>query len=152
MKIMRTDKTIFRVVVLPLAVVLFGGCGAGQQQHSRGFFTSGDREADQRADQRMAAAQQLKDTKSGAQPASDTQKPLYDRLGGEGGIRDIVDDFTTRAMNDPRINWTRKGVTRGGVIHRGDSVEWNPTDPNVEQMKKHIAQFLALSTGGPRRL
>ena len=97
----------------------------------------------------MAAAQQLKDTKSGAQPASDTQKPLYDRLGGEGGIRDIVDDFTTRAMNDPRVNWTRKGVTKGGIVHRSASVEWNPTDPNVEQMKKHIAQFLALSTGGP---
>jgi hemoglobin len=146
---MNTLKTIFRIVLLPAAAVLIGGCGAGQQEHDRGFFTSGDREADQRADQRMAAAQQLKDTKSNPLQASDTQKSLYDRLGGEAGMHDIVGDFVTRAMADPRINWPRKGVTKGGIVHRGESVEWNPTDANVEQMKKHIAQFLTLSTGGP---
>ena len=41
---------------------------------------------------------------------------LFDRLGGEKGITDIVDDFTPRVMQDPRVNWQRKGTKGGGFI------------------------------------
>jgi hemoglobin len=78
------------------------------------------------------------------------KKPLYDRLGGEQGVTAIVDDFVTRVLADPRVNWERKGVTQGGIsIHRNKSVAWDPSEQNVANLKKHVAQFLALATGGP---
>jgi hemoglobin len=146
---MKIYRNIVCLVGVLAAVVMLGGCSSGQQQHDRGFFTSGSREADQRADQRMANVEQLRDSGK-PEPAKDVQKSLYDRLGGEKGIAAIVDDFVTRALADPRVNFERKGVTRGGMnIHRGQSMEWKASDANVEQLKKHLAQFLALSTGGP---
>jgi len=147
---MNTIHNIFAALLLPTLLIL-SGCGS-QKQNSRGFFTSGNREADERADQRMAKQQELKDTpngKAGAQPAADVQKSLYDRLGGEQGINAIVDDFVTRALADPRVNWERKGVKKGGVLHRDKSVEWNPSQDKIDEMKKHMVQFFSLSTGGP---
>ena len=126
------------------------GCGSGQKKSDRGFFTSGDREADQRADQRMANAQQLKATDNkDARPAADVQKSLFLRLGGEEGLKAIVDDFVQRALADPVVNWERKDVKKGGVLHHGNVPYWQPTDANVGQLKKHLVQFLSLKTGGP---
>jgi hemoglobin len=126
------------------------GCGS-QEKKDRGFFTSGSHEADQRAEQRMAKADQLagKSEKDGAKQANE-KKSLYDRLGAEQGIDSIVDDFVSRAVADPRINWERKGVTHGGFLGIGSkSSEWSPTVENLEGLKQHLAQFLALATGGP---
>src|SRR5689334_3025316 len=123
----------FGRLILPVLLVLTG-CGS-QKSAQRGFFTSGNKEADQRADQRMANAEQLKDS-GGAKPAAaEVQKPLYDRLGGEQGINNIVDDFVTRALADPRVNWERKNVKKGGVLHREKSVEWNPSEDKIAEMK-----------------
>ena len=78
------------------------------------------------------------------------KKPLYDRLGGEKGLTEIVDDFVNRMMNDPRVNFVRKGVTKGSILNR-ESAEWNASSANVAQLKKHFVQFLSLSTGGPAK-
>jgi hemoglobin len=144
------------------------GCGGGKAQKSNDFFTSGNREADQRADQEMARTEQLRGTggaggKGAAEKASakvtadgktvakaDQPKSLYDRLGGEEQIKAIVEDFTPRVLADPRVNWERKGVKVGGFsVHRGQAVEWKADEFNVGQLKKHLVQFLSLSTGGP---
>jgi hemoglobin len=146
-------------VVASLAVMFIAGCGGGsQQKQDKDFFTSGNREADQRADQRMAQQQQLTGgtndghehvTKSQAVIASG-KTSLYDRLGGEGGIKLIVNDFVPRALADPRVNWQRVGITRGGLtIHRGNSMKWDATPENVDHLKAHLAEFFALTTGGP---
>jgi hemoglobin len=156
------------LVVVPLSVLgllVFSGCGAGPKEKSHDFFTSGSREADQRADQRMAKSEQLRGTGEGAGEKasakitaggkstglkSEEQKSLYDRLGGDERIKAIVDDFVNRALADPRVNWERKGVKQGGFsFSRGKSMEWNASPENVAQLKKHVVQFLALSTGGP---
>ena len=138
-----------------LALVI--GCATGEKKDN-GFFTSGSREADQRAEQRVARDQQIKgesadgSKKSGpaaAPGAANVKKSLYERLGGDAGINAIVDDFVTRALADPRVNWERKGIKSGGLWHRGKSMEWNANEQNIANMKKHIAQFLALATGGP---
>ncbi len=130
------------------------------------FFTSGSREADQRASQRMARDQQLSDSQGGTQSGdrsksddstaaegkpvqAEGKRTLFDRLGGEQGITAIVEDFTARALEDPRVNWERKGLKRGGLLGRDDSVSWNPNAQNVSTLKKHLIQFLALATGGP---
>src|SRR6185312_7672019 len=162
---------------LSLAVVLatVSGCGGkAAQKKNENFFTSGSREADQRADQRMAKAEQLagtgegsgeKDVKKAQVTESNTNnmingtnKPaqaegklsLYDRLGRETGISNIVADFTPRALQDPRVNWDRKGVKQGGFsIHAGKPVTWEATPQNIQMLQTHIVQFLVLATGGP---
>lgn len=165
-------------LLLVFALGLMAGCGsASGNRQSRGFFTSGSREADQRASQRMAHAEQLagsgegageKKVKKATKPKSgvggtadgattlpaqaEGKLSLFERLGGEPGISNIVADFTPRALEDPRVNWARKGETRGGFsFHRNQSVAWPETPQNVAQLKLHLIQFLCLTTGGPAR-
>ncbi|MDP9175664.1 MAG: group 1 truncated hemoglobin [Planctomycetota bacterium] len=137
-------------VMMPL--LLAGGC-AGSQKQNKDFYTSGNREADQRADQRMAQAEQLKGEGEGSGDKSklaDTKRSLYDRLGGQQGLQSIADDFVTRAMADPRVNWERKGIIQGGLsIHHDRSMQWDASPEKVKALKTHLAQFLALASGGP---
>jgi len=159
-------------------VGLFGCHASPAKKANQNFFTSGSREADQRASQRMAQAEQLsgsgedsgekgvkkakvkksEENAATPSPTGGTNVPaqatnklaLYDRLGGQAGISNIVADFTQRALDDPRVNWTRQGVTHGGIsFHSGKSETWNPTPENLEQLKKHLIELLALATGGP---
>jgi hemoglobin len=138
-----------------LAASVLTGCGAVAPQSKKPeFFTSGNREADQRADQRMVKDQQVKTDGGGsAQKASGdaaAKKTLYERLGGENGIKGIVEDFTARALADPRVNWRRTGVKYGGFnIHSNKSMEWDANPANVQTLKAHLVQFFSLSTGGP---
>jgi|SRR4051812_16260997 hemoglobin len=148
-------KNFLVLIAVSLLVV---GCGSGGEQKDRDFFTSGSREADQRADQRMAQARQLKGgaegsgDKKNAAGVADEKKSLYDRLGGDKGITAIVDDFVPRVLADPRVNWERKGVKRGGFnLHRGQSMEWKADEQNVNKLKAHLVQFLSLATGGPAK-
>lgn len=153
------------------------GCGSAKVEKKKDdFFTSGSREADQRASQRMAKAEQLsgsgegsgeKGAKKAVVAKPDAEKgnvetnkaaqvegklALFDRLGGEQGLAAIVDDFMPRVLQDPRVNWARTGVKRGGFsFKRGRSVAWSPSQQNVATLKKHFVQFLALATGGPAK-
>ncbi len=151
-------------LLLAASLALLAGCGGGPKSKNQNFFTSGNREADQRASQRMAKAEELSGSAQGgggdenaqkAQPEAgkpaqaENKRSLFDRLGGERGLTAIVDDFTPRVLQDPRVNWDRKGVKSGGFFHHGPSVTWNPTPNNVAIMKKHMIEFLALATGGP---
>jgi hemoglobin len=145
-----------------LLVVAISGCGTTDKKEKNDeFFTSGNREADQRASQRMAKAEQLSGSGEGAgeKDKSDSKNAkaeqklaLYERLGGDAGIAKIVDDFLARALEDPRVNWQRIGVTLGGFsFHHNQPVTWKATPANVAGLKKHMAQFFALATGGPAR-
>lgn len=159
-------KTIVPVTATAFLLCLLAltGCGNREKQDG-GFFTSGSKEADQRADQRMAKAEQLQGGGEGAgeskkaKPAKPAEgapaqvegkTTLFDRLGGEKGLQTITNDFIDRALADPRVNWERKGVTRGGLsINRNKPVTWNASPENVGQLKKHIVQMLSIATGGP---
>jgi hemoglobin len=163
------------VLPLTLALAILSGCGGkAAQKKNSDFFTSGSREADQRASQRMAKEEQLSGTGEGSgeknvkkaevsesntnnmingtnMPAQAQGKlSLYDRLGREAGISNIVADFTPRALQDPRVNWDRKGVKQGGFsLHAGKPVTWDATPQNVQLLQNHLVQFLVLATGGP---
>jgi hemoglobin len=168
------------LIVCLLSAALTGvvGCGTAKSEKKKDdFFTSGSREADQRASQRMAKDEQLAGSGEGAgekgakkavaaKPTADGQVAkgtnnaaqvegklaLFDRLGGEKGITAIVDDFTLRVLQDPRVNWQRKGVKSGGFSFRrasSESVAWNATAENMVNLKKHLVQFIVLATGGP---
>jgi hemoglobin len=138
-----------------LAASVLAGCGGAAPQSKKAeFFTSGNREADQRADQRMIKDQQVKTDGGGtAQKAAGdaaAKKTLYERLGAESGIKGIVEDFTARALADPRVNWQRRGVKYGGFnIHSNKSMEWDANPANVQTLKAHLVQFFSLATGGP---
>jgi hemoglobin len=167
--------TLFIVAIA--ALVYLVGCGATPAKKANtNFFTSGSREADQRASQRMAQSEQLTGSGEGSgekgvkkaevkkadagtasaggttnKAAQATEKlSLFDRLGGAPGISNIVADFTARVADDPRVNWDRQGVTHGGFsIHRGQSETWSPTPQNTTMLKKHLIEFVSLATGGP---
>jgi len=164
----------FTVLLLAAVAVSFTGCfGSKPKAQQRDFFTSGSNEADQRASQRMAKEEQLTGNGQGAGEKGikkatpigegtagtggtnkaaqvESKLTLFERLGGQDGIVAIVDDFTQRVLQDPRVNWQRKGVHQGGFsIHRGKSVTWHDSPENVARLKKHLVQFVVLATGGP---
>lgn len=168
---MNVKCMVQNVASLLLATSVAGvlaGCGAGgKAQKQNDFFTSGNKEADQRASQRMAQAEQLEGSGEGAgdkgkkggivKDAAGASKEgekapakqsLFERLGGQEGITKIVDDFVPRALQDPRVNWDRSGVNGGNFFHH-TSAKWDPTPDNVAHLKKHMVEFFELSTGGP---
>jgi hemoglobin len=131
---------------------LLSGCGGGGETQNKNFYTSGNPEADQRASQRMAQSQQLKGKGESTSDAAQSpdKKTLYARLGGNDGIQTITSDFVDRMLADPRVNFSRRGVTRGGLsIHSDQSMEWDASTFNVKVLKAHMAEFLALASGGP---
>jgi hemoglobin len=168
--------------MLCFAAVAIGVCLVGcraspTNPNTANFFTSGSKAADQRAAERMAQAQQLAgpSATTGGKSESVTQAldtatapsatlatntivvapkklALYYRLGGDVGLSELVADWLARAMDDPRVNWNRKGVTHGGIsFERGKSETWKPTPAMVATLKKHMTEFLALATGGPSK-
>lgn len=141
-------KTLRLVLVLALAA-----CASKQQKVAeQDFYTSGSRDADQRAETRVSATQEMRGEKSSG---SDAQKPsakktLYERLGATDGLRVIVNDFVDRAIADPRVNWKRVGVKHGAVLGiGGKSSERESTPSQVQTLKDHVVQFFAVATGGP---
>lgn len=155
-------------------LVMLAGCGTTQAEKKKDdFFTSGSREADQRASQRMARHEQLTGSGEGAgekgvkkaKPATTNEisgeatnkaaqvegkLTLFDRLGGEPGVSNIVADFLPRALQDPRVNWPRKGVKTSWFSRaRREAVLWKETPGSVAKLEKHFVQFLVLATGGP---
>jgi hemoglobin len=148
------------LIMMVLALAATVGCGGAGEKKKDEFFTSGSREADQRAQQRMARDQQLSGTNgkggsgSGANAKTGDEErklTLFERLGGDAGVTAIVDDFTTRALADPRVNWEREGVKDKRLFGRDESATWNANPQSIATLKKHLAQFIALATGGPSK-
>ncbi len=141
-----------RYLITTVFSVALMGC-AGQQAKDKDFHTSGSREADQRAEQRVAKVQQLRGEgeKGKTNANGESVKPsLFERLGGETGVRALMNDWVKRALADPRVNWERKGIKQGGVLGVGGKEStWNATPANVEQLAKHLTQFVSVATGGP---
>ncbi len=146
------QRHVLVTIISVFALAALGGCGSTQATEDRKFHTSGDRDADQRAEQRVAQDSQLKGKSGQSNAETGNEKTLYDRLGGDQGLQAIVSDFVDRAIADPRVNFKRMGITRGGLsIHRGATVEWKPTDEDIKMLKEHMVEFLGLATGGPAK-
>src|SRR2546423_8828483 len=146
----------FMCLSIAAALCAAAGCGGKTaKKENRDFFTSGSREADQRASQRMARDEQLTGSGEGAgekgtrkavaaKPSPTGRTPegtnkaaqvegklaLFDRLGAEAGISNIVADFMPRALQDPRVNWQRRGTKHGLSTHNKEYVAWNATPGN----------------------
>ena len=163
----RIGRRLGFALLAMLSVAMFAGCHTKKPEaQNKSWYTSGSKEADQRASQRMAKSEQLNGSGEGTGErdkgavGSNTgtngaaiakgKQTLFERLGGHEGITAIVKDFLPRAMQDPRVNWDRNGETRGGFgFTSGESVAWKATPQNVAQLEKHLIEFLELATGGP---
>ncbi len=77
----------------------------------------------------------------GSTPTAASSKSLYERVGGQKKITEIVDDFVPRALKDSRVNFTRKGT----------ALEFAPTTENLDKLKRHMVQFLCVQSGGPQK-
>jgi hemoglobin len=140
--------------LLALACLLPACATKTQKVAEQDFYTSGSRDADQRAEQRVSKVQQLRGEgeATGSDAVTSEKKTLFERLGGDVGVRRIVDDFVDRAVADPRANFKRGGVKSGGVLGvGGKSIEWGQSSSDVAALKAHMAQFIAVATGGPTR-
>ncbi len=142
-------KTISQFLFI-LSLALTTGCGITGPEKKDKFFTSGSRDADQRATQRMAKTEHITGGAGEAAQVPERQT-LFERLGGLPGLGEIVNDFTPRVLHDPRVNWSREGVSRGGLFTKKTGPVWQESPENLARFKKHFGQFLALATGGPAK-
>jgi hemoglobin len=61
---------------------------------------------------------------------------LWQRLGGEPGVKQIIDDWFALAAPDPKVNFSRDG-------------KFKPTDKQVAHLKKLAVEFVSQASGGP---
>jgi hemoglobin len=128
------DAVKLGFALLLLVPLLAAGCAGGEETR---VSTSGDPEADQRAEQHMGDS-----GKEGGEA-----RTLYDRIGGAERIAAIVDDMTERVIADPRVNFERRNVKKNWI--GGEVDTWSPTTENVERFKSRMVEFLSLAAGGP---
>lgn len=64
------------------------------------------------------------------------KRSLWDRLGGEAGVRKVVDDFTALAAGDEKVNFFRDG-------------KYKPTEEQVGMLKNSLVALISATTGGP---
>jgi hemoglobin len=67
------------------------------------------------------------------------RKSLFERLGGEPGIRGIVQETNDRALRDRRVNLTREGTAR----------EWSGSPADLRTLNDRMTEFFLAVTGGP---
>ena len=147
---------IHHLLILFCATLIFGfiaGCASTPEEKKKeDFFTSGSPEADRRAEK---AAPPKDEATPGDKPAEAIaaeeveQQTLYERLGEKAGISLIVDDFLQRVLVDPRVNWSRRGVSKKGWFRSKPAQEWEPTPHNINRLKLHLIQLISLASGGP---
>src|SRR5262249_55337999 len=64
------------------------------------------------------------------------KKPLWDRLGGEEGVRAVVREFLATAGKDPKVNVDRNG-------------NYPLTKERAERVEKLLIEQISSVTGGP---
>ncbi len=67
---------------------------------------------------------------------SPAKRPLYDRLGGEKGITQVVDDFVANVAADPNIKEKHKRHFQEG---------------DVASLKRKLIDQIGQATGGPQK-
>jgi truncated hemoglobin YjbI len=69
-------------------------------------------------------------------PGDTGKKSLWDRLGGDAGVKQVVDDFVETAAVDTKVNFTR-----------GD--KYNLDEAKVKHLKQMLVEWISANTGGP---
>jgi hemoglobin len=61
---------------------------------------------------------------------------LWERLGGEKNVRQVVDDFVAAAVADPKVNFDRSGKYKLDAL-------------GMEHLKRQLVTMVSQATGGP---
>jgi truncated hemoglobin YjbI len=67
-----------------------------------------------------------------------TEKPLWDRLGGEPAVTAVINDFVDLAAGDPKVDFLRDG-------------KYKIDAAGVANLKKQLVDLVSATTGGPRK-
>lgn len=78
----------------------------------------------------------IKMHKNAVEVAKPMPKALWDKLGGEQGVKKVVDDLVKRAASDPKVDFTRGGK------YKLDGEE-------IKHLKKALVDLISSWTGGP---
>ena len=62
---------------------------------------------------------------------------MWDALGGEAGVKQIIDDFVDLAAKDPKVNFTRNG-------------KYTLDAATLDKVKKELVKQLGYRIGGAR--
>jgi hemoglobin len=83
----------------------------------------------------LARAAPARPPRSASQPPA-SYPSLWQRLGSDGTVRRVVDDFVSLAAADPKVDFTRGGKFR-------------LDDARLAHLKKELIDFISQATGGP---
>ncbi len=72
----------------------------------------------------------------GAAPPKLRTNSLWDRLGGDSGVKKVIDDFVELVGPDPKVNFDRNG-------------KYKLDAPAVARLKAQLLDFVSQATGGP---
>jgi hemoglobin len=87
-----------------------------------------------RAASRPAAPAEPKKAEAPKKPPAPAT--LWDRLGGEEGVRKVVDDFVDLAAKDPKVNFSRGG-------------RFKPDAAQMAALKQKLVELVSSVSGGP---
>jgi truncated hemoglobin YjbI len=76
------------------------------------------------------------DVNPNPKPKEVVAKTLWARLGGEAGVKKVVDDLVALAAKDPKVDFSRGG-------------KYKPTPEEVDDLKKKVVDYISSKTGGP---
>jgi hemoglobin len=144
---MRRTGSSFVIAAATVLAFAGGGCQAMRSftQRVRSSFVASQPTTQPAQDTAEASKTGDPADEDGAEATTRQSKepevPLYVRLGGEGRIVALVDDFLPRALANPKVNFARSGTPR----------PWQPTPQNLDRLKTRFVQFLATATGGPQK-
>jgi hemoglobin len=68
--------------------------------------------------------------------AEEKKATLWERLGGEGNVRKVVDEFVRTAAADPKVDFSRGG-------------KFTFTDKDIDHLKDMLVKLVSSATGGP---
>ena len=64
------------------------------------------------------------------------KKPLWERLGGEKGVKALIHDFVSASIKNPKVNFTRNG-------------KYKLDEKGVAAFEKSLLEFVSAASGGP---
>jgi truncated hemoglobin YjbI len=85
------------------------------------------------------------DKDAGKSPATEQEKTLWDRLGGEENVKKVVDAWVIASANDPEVDYSRQNTFRPWASVRVG----NPLDATVANIKRRTVEQISSLTGGP---
>lgn len=77
--------------------------------------------------------------------ATEQERTLWERLGGEENVTKVVDAWVTASADDPEVDYSRQNTRQAWTSVRVG----NPLDETVAKIKRLTVEQISSLTGGP---